>query len=82
MSLDTQPLAHRTPLARMALASAYVRVGAIGDGVLALVLWQPGQTAIAYLADTLEGSSAEGRVLREVMLATTGLYGMGLHIWS
>lgn len=65
----------------MVFAAAHVGVGCLGDGILALVLWQPGRTAIAYLDSALEGSSVEGQILREVMFATTGLYGAGLHVW-
>jgi hypothetical protein len=50
-------------------------------GFQASVMVAPGCTPVARIAHALIGHQSEGRVLREVMLATTGLWGFHLFLW-
>lgn len=51
------------------------------NGLVASVYLAPGRMAVARLDRSLDGSPDEGRVLREVMYTTTGIYGPGLFLW-
>ncbi len=51
------------------------------DDLYALVTVARGMMPVARLYHNLTGSSDEGRVLREVMLTTTGLRRDGTFIW-
>jgi hypothetical protein len=81
MTLAVYPRPPQSVLERAILATAYVVVDDIGDGIAAAVLWQPDTTAIAFLHRALRRHADEGQVLYEVMLATTGANGQGLHVW-
>lgn len=71
-----------SPLASTVLAAAHVRVVRHGDGHLASVYYQPDQTPHARLDEALLGHPDLGTVLLQVMTATTGAYGSGLHVWA
>jgi hypothetical protein len=62
-------------------ATAEVRFVHEAPGFQASLKMVPGCTPVARIAYALIDSLAEGRVLREVMLKTTGIGGYGLFLW-
>jgi hypothetical protein len=69
------------PLLRTIRAAADVIEVEDGLGFCASVLVVPGAPSVARLARSLTGAASEGRVLREVMVTTAGVYGPGLFVW-
>lgn len=62
-------------------AAAWVEEVTEDGGFCASVYLRPGVEAVARLDRSLNGAPHEGRVLRQVMLETTGLGGYGLTLW-